>query len=384
MLIKVNNILQSQAPDEGNAAGGAATDGGESQVTSAGGEQTTKASEGGDGAGADSSTSDDTSDGFVEDFDFDQFLTFDPFKDNGEVQGTKSGKTAETKAEGDNASGTTSTTASTGTQQTGQGQQTPATPAEKQPGQVAKESPEMALLRQQNQQLLQALNQIQQQVVTQPAGTQAQTSTPAQTPEDKQKQWHESVAKSLPAYQMRIPDEILQKMGSDDPNVIRAGLAEFAQGVAQVTHYNVAMQMEQRLEALEQKLLEKSVSTFKQQTQAEQEAEKARTAIQKDFYGTFPELDKPELKLFIQTQAKLLAEQYGVNSWNESFRNALGEHVKRILGIGTQGPQPDAQQNQGKGQERKPGVRYSAGSGQGRVQSSPEGLVDDIASTLLG
>jgi len=380
MLTKIKGVLMSPAPAEGES-GGTST-GSESNSSAA---ESTNASEaesgsGGEGDGnsegvtSDASHEDDQSN-FADGFDFDQMLAYDPFKQPAETQ-SESQSADPAKQQGQETAD--------GERQTGQGQQAPAETTEKTKGQEAKESPELKLLREQNQQLIQALNNMQQNAEqTAATKTAEQAQKGQQTEEQVRAQRHETIAKSLPGYQFNIPDTVMQKMGSDDPAQIRAGLGEFAQGVAQVTHYNMAMQMEERFEKLRQELLQESVQNFRQTTQQEEAVKKQQSEVFNDFYGKFPELNKPELQEFVKMQAKLLAQRYGVPRWNESFRDTLGEHVKTLLGLGQQGPQPDADKGQG-GQPTVPGKRFSAGSNSGRQNSGAPSLPDDIADTLLG
>lgn len=392
MLTKINGVLMSEAVDGSESGAGGTGDAGAG--SDAGSQGTSDGGDAGGESGGDSGESafgQSQADGqgdFGGDFDFDKFLAYDPFGE-GSQTGITPGQEPK-KEEG--AQGQQDPIKEPAGQQkdpaknTGQGDQGPMGKDTKQPGQEEKENPELVLLRNQVQALTQMLNQQQQH--TQQA-TQGQGQNQGQkTPEQIQQERHQNIAKSLPAYAMNIPDSVMQKMGSDNPNDIRSGLAEFAQGVAQVTHYNVAMQMEERLAKLEQDMLEKSVQTFKQTTQAETAATEQKNAVFKDFYGKFPELKKPELQYLVQHTAKQLAQQYGVTGWNENFRDMLGEHVKKVLGMPAgQDPSSNAGGNQGNGQgqqqQKGGGQRFNAGSGAGRNNASKDDLSADIADTLF-
>jgi hypothetical protein len=390
MLVKINGILMSQAPDaggEGGSAGGASADAGtESGGQESGGQEGDESGdEGGDTGGE---ASGDSGGEFNNDFDFDAFLEFDPFANPTGVRGgdNKSGEEGGDKA-----------AAEGGKPAPSQQQQKPAAGQEgkKDEGQggdkpAAETNPELELLRQQNQQLMQALSQIQKPADAAAAaatGQQGGQAPTAKTPEQVRQERHERVAKSLPQYQFQIPQEVMEKMGSDDPNQIRAGLSEFATGVASVAHYNVAMQFEERIAELEKQLLEKSVQQFRQTTQAEEAAKQTQKTVFDDFYGKYPELNKPGLQEFVQMQAQQLAKQYGVTGWSEQFRDTLGAHCKKLLGLGSgQGPSPDAGQGTKNGGQKPAGTRFNSGGGNGggngggRQQGS---LGDEIADTLL-
>jgi uncharacterized membrane protein len=377
MLIKIDGVLMSAAPGEGSAGGSASTDAGavgqESSNEESGNESGGESANGGqDAEGAES-------DDFANDFDFDTFLQYDPF-----ANPTGAGKEAESGAEGEQGASQKAVGEEKAPEagKTGQGDQGPQAGTGQELGQQVKDSPEMVLLRNQVQQLTQLLNQQQQQAAAQ-AGQAGQDSQPAgqKTPEQIQQERHQSVASKLPPYQFQIPQDILQKMGSDDPGQVTAGLQEFAKGVASVTHYNVAMQFEERIAELEKQILEKSVQTFKQTTQAESEQKKAQESVFNDFYTAFPELNKPELQLFVKMQAQQLAQQYGVQQWSKEFRDQLGTHVKKVLGMGVTQDPPSNGGTQTK-ETRKPGTRFNAGSGAGRQNGSND-VVDDIAATLL-
>lgn len=388
MLVKINGILMSQAPDaggEGGSAGGASADAGagDGGQESGGQEGDESGAEGGDTGGE---AGGDSGGEFNNDFDFDAFLEFDPFANPTGVRG------------GDNKSGEeggNQAAAEGGKPAPSQQQQKPAAGQEGQgqgegKGQqsAAATNPELELLRKQNEQLMQALSQIQKPAdAAAAAGQQGGAPAAAKTPEQVRQERHERVAKSLPQYQFQIPQEVMDKMGSDDPNQIRAGLAEFATGVASVAHYNVAMQFEERIAELEKQLLEKSVQQFRQTTQAEEQAKKTQKTVFDDFYGKYPELNKPGLQQFVQMQAQQLAQQYGVTGWSEQFRDTLGAHCKKLLGLGSgQGPSPDAGQGTKNGGQKPAGTRFNAGGGNGggngggRQQGN---LGDEIADTLL-
>ncbi|WP_417436496.1 hypothetical protein [Idiomarina abyssalis] len=369
MLIKINNQLCSEAPDEGAAAGGGgaeASAGAESGATDGGDSGSDSDSD----SGAEAALTDGQDFG---DFNLDEFLAYDPFGEGSQGTDTNSAGAENNNSSTQEGAAAPADSGAAATEAAdGKGSGKESTPPQE------KESPEIQLLRDQVARMNAAMQQMQQQA--EQAGQ--QVAPAAQTPEAQQKARHEAVAGRLPPYQFQIPDSVMSKMGSDDPAQIRAGLGEFAQGVAQVTHYNMSMQMEERLEAMKAELLQESVQTFKQTTQAEQQEQQQKTAVFEDFYGKFPELNKPEMQLFVQTQAKLLAQQYGVQQWNPQFRDQLGEHVKKVLGIGSKpGPLPDAAPGKGK---TKPATRFNAGSGAGRQTSTQTDLGSDILDTLMG
>lgn len=371
MLRKIDGIWSSMAPAgehgaESGSSGGeaAASDSGESSSEGEG----TGDSGGGDsdGAAADSGAQD--GDDFGGDFDFDQFLEYDPFKQDPspapEKKEEKSGKEEGAKADKD---GEKSTGDGTGVGEGKKAESGDKSELELLKEQIAADREELRKLKEQNK----------------PAAEEGKKAP--QTDEEKAKARHEAVMKSLPPYKFNIPKDVMEKLGSDNPADIQAGMSDFASGVAQVTHYNVLAQMEDRFEKLRDELLKESVSTLKETTKAEESAKKERDTIANDFYGKYPELDKPELRLFIQAQARQLAEEYGVNGWNEKFRDALGERVKKVLNLGgNQGPQPneDAKGEEERGQ-KKPGVRFAAGGGTGRQTKGGDDVTGDIADTLF-
>lgn len=366
MLIKIDGELRSMAP-EGGEAGGAGM--GDTGAGDAGGEQDAE------GQQAAAESDDDSLDGeddpnFSGEFNLDDFLAYDPFAKK-EQQAKQEEEPAPARPEEEPVA------------KKPEGDEPAAAPAAGSNAPAGAMTPEMQLLLDQNRQLMQQLQQIQQ-------GGQQQQATAEDDETEAYQKADQEIRQTLPQYQFQIPDSVMQKMGSEDPAKIREGLAEFAQGIAQVTHYNVMMQSRHYNHQMEKRLLEKSVSEVKTRAQAEESVASEKKKINNDFYGKFPALNKPEYKFLVQSTAASLAQEMGVTQWNQAFRDALGNRVLALLGQAgvNQGPQPNdpnGQQPPQQQQKRKPGQRFNAGSGAGRANNGkPDGVVDDIADTLFG
>lgn len=374
MLIKINGELCSAAPEEGAAGGSSLGNEGEAS----GGEGSEgESSDGGEAQLNNEGLGDEGDADFAGEFNLDDFLSYDPFE-----KGSRTAKQEE-EPKGDGKEPTEAEKLAAA--EAKQGQEKPGgekAPASKAPA----EDPEKALALQQIQTLQAQIQQMQQQM----ASGQQQAPAGAAPAEDDEKAAYtkadQEVRQTLPPYQFNIPDSVMQNLGSDDPAKIKAGLGEFAQGVAQVTHYNVMMQMAQKNREMEKRLIEQSVNQVRSTTKQEESVATEKQKINNDFYGAFPSLNKPELKMLIQSTAASLVKEMGVTEWNENFRNALGNRVKMLLGQSGQneGPPPNQEAQQGQ-QQRKPGQRFNAGSGAGRSNTGKAtDELDDIANTLLG
>lgn len=75
----------------------------------------------------------------------------------------------------------------------------------------------------------------------------------------------------------------------------------------------------------------------------QREASRATTkSLRDDFYGTFPELNKPELSPIIRATIQSVQKETGAKVWTPQMRNLVGERVKKVLSAYAQASAPVA------------------------------------------
>lgn len=122
-------------------------------------------------------------------------------------------------------------------------------------------------------------------------------------------------------FNMRVPPEINQMLASEDENIRAQGLTTLINGLGDVVYNRVMQDVPQYVQPLVQQTVQ---GTTSQQGEAQ--------AIYQDFYGAYPALNKPELRPLVASVAQqMMREQGGNPSWNESFRNALGQRVLEVV-----------------------------------------------------
>jgi hypothetical protein len=209
---------------------------------------------------------------------------------------------------------------------------------------------------------------------------QAQGQQGAQPGQDGQmganQQGQDGQQEPLPNYQFQIPDQLLQMMDSDDPAQRKQALTYLGQGVAQSVHQMVRQEMAQKMGRMQQEL--------PQTIQQQQAAQAQQKQIFDDFYGTYQDLNRPELRPTIVEVAKAVAGEYqqrGVPvSWGPEFKQAVANRVYQVLGR-QPGQQPAAQPQQ---PQRQPSQPRNFGGNARRGVGQADSEQADIERTLFG
>lgn len=128
-----------------------------------------------------------------------------------------------------------------------------------------------------------------------------------------------------PAYDFNIPDELINLLGSEDPVERKTALTNLAKGVAQGVH--------QTLGAVVNSYVEKVSEYIPQAIEQYNIQQRAMEDVRKDFYGKYPQLDKPELRQYIYNVAPHVMNELGLTEWNEQARDAIADRVFSTLGI---------------------------------------------------
>lgn len=173
--------------------------------------------------------------------------------------------------------------------------------------------------------------------------------------------------------QMQIPPALLDDLMSGEPVKVASSLNQFAQGLAQIVHSQVAEQAKAREALIAKRAEEKATAPYRQQQVQEQSRK-----LHDDFYGRHKELDKPEWKPYIAMRMKQYAKQLGVETPSQQFLDWGAYHLKKELVATAMPVVPPA--------SAQPAAKppFMAGQGGGRA-SSPGAQTpqDDIFDTLM-
>lgn len=182
-------------------------------------------------------------------------------------------------------------------------------------------------------------------------------SAPADPPAPK-----ETPPEPPPFADVRVPPELVAALRSDDPNEAAVAVNLLVQGAATMAY--------RKFQEDFTKFQNEGLPSFIASTR--QVEEQART-IKTDFYGKYPELDKPELYPLVQTVAAEMIKAQGQNfkGWDEAFRDAVGTRVVTLLAGVVKAPAPPAPAP----------APFTPPSGGPRPAAAPE---NDILATLFG
>lgn len=152
-----------------------------------------------------------------------------------------------------------------------------------------------------------------------------------------------------PKFDFDIPAGIAKALlTSEDPEERAQGLRAFGNGLANAIYQEVSQEYQGHLQTLIQQL----PNYFQRMNTEVSQQQKAAT----DFFGRFSNLKQsPEMSSFVAAQAKALATELYQGgqrnlSWDESFREKLGQRIHDALGLPfpVQGAVPPAKAPNGK------------------------------------
>ena len=204
----------------------------------------------------------------------------------------------------------------------------------------------LAGLRQQNEQLLDALRNVQQ-PQGQPAGQQPQPSG------------------GLPIEQVHltVPDNLYDAVFAEDPGLSKRGMNVLVSSIATAAVNHVLQRV---VPIVDSRLAGYDQSTRQASTAQGQE---------EDYYKAFPAHRNPLFRTAIESEMQKMAQEMPSAPWNEDFRNALGTRVNRtlqLLGINV-GMVPGDKPNGG----QPPAAGFGAQpAGNGGTPPAPAAMLD--------
>jgi hypothetical protein len=182
-----------------------------------------------------------------------------------------------------------------------------------------------------------------------------------------------------PAYTVEVPPQLFEAIRSDDPEVARQGLNVMVNSVMNRVHKDVSTLLAEREAAIIAHVSQAVPARMQQQTEVETQARQ----VHDDFYGTFKELDVPELKPLVTQVATSIAQEVARQgyspAWTPEFRNAVGERVRAILRAtngGQQSPPPPPPPTSAPAAQIRGGVRPVNTSGLTEEQQEMVGLLN--------
>lgn len=180
----------------------------------------------------------------------------------------------------------------------------------------------------------------------------------------------------VPSYDYNVPDQLVEMMGSEDPNERKQAMGFLVKGVAQGIHQQIMSTVGSQFQNLQQHIPQ-TVQQM-QQTQAVQQQ------VATDFYGTYPEFNDPNITPIVQNVAKQVMEEQGKNAWDQSLRDEIGKRVKGILGK-VAGSNTQQQQNTAPKTPANPPATFQNGGASSRaggMKSQPTTQQDHIVDIM--
>jgi hypothetical protein len=141
-------------------------------------------------------------------------------------------------------------------------------------------------------------------------------------------------AQELPNYMFDIPPQIQNLLQSEDPVEQSRGLSALIAGMAKTVHSHVRSEYEERLKGA----VQEARQTFASDTQRAGIAQQ----VFNDFYGTYPQFNRPELRDLVANATKSVVEETKASQWSAGLRDKIAERVSQIFSSVSGTPQPTA------------------------------------------
>lgn len=175
-------------------------------------------------------------------------------------------------------------------------------------------------------------------------------------------------------YNFQVPDQLMEMIDSENPTQRRAGISALITSLARVVHGEVRKEFTGKLEEVSKSI----PRTIESHVDARSSSERMQQAVESDFYGTYTELNRPELKPLIVSTAARIMSTTGAKDWSPALRDQIGTEVRAILraSSGLAGA-PAA----GNGQVARPPKQRGTTT---RPPAGPTGLEGEIDDLIFG
>jgi len=123
-----------------------------------------------------------------------------------------------------------------------------------------------------------------------------------------------------PSYMLRIPDEIIAGMESEDPKVRRDALGLLVAGIGRTVHRTIMERVGQQFQQIPQMIsqIHSATSTRKQ--------------VFDEFYGQYKDLNQKHFYPLVQEAAKQVMAETKANAWTPVLSKAIAIRAYQLLG----------------------------------------------------
>lgn len=128
-------------------------------------------------------------------------------------------------------------------------------------------------------------------------------------------------------FALSIPAKLGEDLLSEDPNVRQQALTYYTNAVAHEVYHKTREDLLQEMHTIARSHATGTVA----QVSAQEE-------VAKDFYGTFPELAKPQYGPHIMQIAGQVMQELGAKTWNAKVRDEVGRRSKELFGVSSTTP----------------------------------------------
>lgn len=128
-----------------------------------------------------------------------------------------------------------------------------------------------------------------------------------------------------PSYSYKMPDDLVEHLSSEDSRTRATALSFLVSQIGQAVHSEVMK------EVLHE------INNASARMRVEMESQATANDIRRDFYGAFPQLNKPEYHPIVAMVSQQVMREMNANEWNQHIRNAVGQRVLAMLRMNAQG-----------------------------------------------
>ena len=166
-----------------------------------------------------------------------------------------------------------------------------------------------------------------------------------------------------PEYGFNLPPELLQGLRSEDGNEFQAALQGTLQGLARMVHKTIIEEMSGKFDTLQNESMPSLMQKHLSEMQMQQ-------TVAKDFYGTYPYLDRDELRPLVQQVTEQLLQSGKYTEYNQALKEAVAAKMGEL---GVKGSTTSVQ-----GEPAKIATHPKMSVGGGSRPSSPTGIQKEL------
>lgn len=130
----------------------------------------------------------------------------------------------------------------------------------------------------------------------------------------------------VPEYFLHVPDEVMGRIGSEDPQERKLGVQQLLSGSLKTVHSEMRKEVREAFGTTFQKILPAMIQNAIQQYNTSKE-------VFSDFYGTYSQFNKDELRPLVVKTAEAVMKQQKKSAWDAEVRDAVANTLATTLGI---------------------------------------------------